>query len=152
MKRLHIHIAVENINESIRFYNSLFGSKPTKVKDDYAQWLLDDPAMNFAISSGRNMTGLNHLGFQVDSDAALQEIETRLNTLEQEKVQQEEAACCYAKSKKCWIQDPQGVIWENYHTMEQIEVFGGDEFTGGSGCCQPTFSENGKWATTTSCD
>jgi catechol 2,3-dioxygenase-like lactoylglutathione lyase family enzyme len=146
MKRLHIHIAVKDINESKKFYSTLFGAAPTKEKEDYVQWLLDDPAVNLAISSGRDTVGLNHLGLQVDSDEALAEIEDRLIAADITGEKQEEAQCCYASSKKYWIKDPQDVIWENYHTMEQIEVFGGDEFTGGEGCCTPTFSTNGKWS------
>jgi catechol 2,3-dioxygenase-like lactoylglutathione lyase family enzyme len=151
MKRLHLHISVNDIDESKKFYTTLFGSEPTKEKEDYVQWLLDDPAVNFAISTGKSKVGLNHLGFQVDSDEALGAIEERLAGLEQVGVAQEEAACCYAKSKKYWIEDPQGVIWENYHTMEQIDVFGGDAFTGGTGCCEPTFSKNGQWSTGACC-
>lgn len=151
MKRLHVHVSVENIDENIKFYTTLFGSEPTKVKEDYVQWLLDDPALNFAISTGKSKVGLNHLGIQVDSDEALGAIKTRLTALEQAGVKQEEAACCYARSKKYWVEDPQGVIWENYHTMEQIEVFGGDTFTGGTNCCEPAFSSNGKWSTGTAC-
>lgn len=152
MKRLHIHISVENLDKNRQFYTTLFGTEPTKVKEDYLQWLLDDPYINFALSSGRDKTGLNHLGIQVDSDEALDIIEQRLiegNVMVQK---QEEAACCYASSKKYWVQDPQNIIWENYHTMEQIEVFGGDEFTGGTGCCQPSFSANGQWSTKGGCN
>lgn len=147
MKRLHIHISVDDLEKNRLFYTALFGSEPTKVKEDYLQWLLDDPYINFALSSGRNATGLNHLGIQVDSDEALDAIEQRLIEGNIMGKKQEEAQCCYASSKKYWVQDPQNIIWENYRTMEQIEVFGGDEFTGGTGCCQPTFSANGKWST-----
>lgn len=151
MKRLHIHISVEDLEKNRQFYTVLFGAEPTKVKDDYIQWLLDDPYINFAISSGRGKYGLNHLGIQVDSDEALEVIEQRLMEGNVMGEKQEEAACCYASSKKYWVQDPQNIIWENYHTMEQIEVFGGDSFTGGTGCCQPSFSTNGKWSTGGGC-
>jgi len=151
MKRLHIHISVTNLDESIKFYNALFGMEPTKLKDDYAQWLVEDPAVNMAISSGRDKTGLNHLGLQVDSDEALAEIEDRLLAAKISGEKQEEAVCCYAESKKYWVQDPQDVIWENYHTMNDVEYFGGDTFTGGTGCCEPTFSKNGQWSAGGSC-
>jgi len=151
MKRLHIHISVEDLEKNRIFYEAIFGVAPTKVKEDYMQWLLDDPAVNFAISNGRDKKGLNHLGIQVDSDEALAEIEDRLVQANIEGQNQEEAQCCYASSKKYWTVDPQNVIWENYHTMEQIEVFGGDTFTGGIGCCTPNVSENGKWSTPSSC-
>jgi len=151
MKRLHIHISVDDLNKSRVFYTALFGMEPTKVKEDYLQWLVDDPAVNFAISTGRAEKGLNHLGLQVDSEDAVEEIEARLAASGIEGEKQESAQCCYALSKKFWAEDPQGVIWENYHTMEQIELFGGDSFTGGVGCCNPTFSKNGKWSTGASC-
>ncbi len=147
MKRLHLHISVKDLEKNRQFYTTLFGSEPTKVKEDYIQWLLDDPYINFAISSGRDKIGLNHLGIQVDSDEALEAIEKRLIEGNIMGEKQEEAQCCYASSKKYWVEDPQNIIWENYHTMDQIEVFGGDEFTGGIGCCQPTFSKNGQWST-----
>lgn len=147
MKRLHIHISVDDLEKSRAFYTALFGAEPTKVKADYLQWLLDDPAVNFALSAGREKRGLNHLGFQFDSDEAVAEAEARLIAAGIMGEKQDEAACCYAKSNKYWVQDPQEVIWEHYHTMEQIELFGGDSFTGGAGCCQPTFSKNGQWST-----
>jgi catechol 2,3-dioxygenase-like lactoylglutathione lyase family enzyme len=147
MKRLHIHISVKDLDESRRFYTALFGTEPTTVKPDYLQWLVDEPAVNFAVSAGRAKTGLNHLGLQVDSDAALEAIEARLDAAGVKGEKQEEAQCCYARSNKYWAEDPQGVIWEQYHTMDRVELFGGDAFTGGAGCCEPTFSTNGKWQT-----
>jgi catechol 2,3-dioxygenase-like lactoylglutathione lyase family enzyme len=147
MKRLHIHISVENLNENRRFYTALFGQEPTTVKADYLQWLVDEPAVNFALSAGRAKKGLNHLGLQVDSDEALEAIEARFNAAGVTGEKQEEAQCCYARSNKYWAEDPQGVIWEQYRTMEQVELFGGDAFTGGTGCCEPAFSANGTWRT-----
>jgi catechol 2,3-dioxygenase-like lactoylglutathione lyase family enzyme len=146
MKRLHIHISVKDLQESKKFYTALFGMEPTKEKEDYVQWLVDEPAVNMAISSGRGKFGLNHLGLQVDSDEALEAIEQRLEKAQIGGEKQDEAQCCYASSKKYWIEDPQNIIWENYHTMEQIEFFGGDAFTGGTGCCTPSFSENKKYS------
>ena len=147
MTRLHIHISVDDLDKSRAFYTALFGTEPMKVKADYLQWLLDEPALNFALSSGRDKTGLNHLGFQMSSDDAVAEREARLIAAGITGEKQDEAVCCYAKSNKYWVRDPEGVIWENYHTMEQVEIFGGDSFTGGTGCCRPTFSENGLWST-----
>ena len=147
MKRLHIHISVDDLDKSRAFYSALFGAEPTKEKEDYLQWLLDDPAINFAVSRGKSTRGLNHLGLQFDSDEALAETEARLVAAGITGQQQSGAQCCYAQSNKYWVQDPEDVIWENYHTMEQIEVFGGDAFTGGTGCCQPAFSGNGRWST-----
>lgn len=147
MKRVHIHISVQDLEQSKSFYTTLFGVEPTKLKADYAQWLLDDPAMNFAISYGKDKKGLNHLGIQVDCDEAVEEVEKRLIEGGILGEKQDEAVCCYAKSNKYWVEDPQGVIWENYHTMEQVSIFGGDSFTGGTSCCEPTFSKNKKWST-----
>jgi len=152
MKRLHLHISVKDLNESRAFYTALFGSEPTKVKEDYLQWLLDDPYINFALSVGRTDVGLNHLGLQVDSDEELEVIEKRLIDAAITGEKQEEAQCCYAASKKYWVQDPQNIIWENYHTSQQIDIFGGDSFTGGVGCCTPSFSQNGKWSTGDCCN
>lgn len=151
MKRLHIHISVDDLNQSRSFYAALFGREPTRVKSDYLQWLLDDPAVNFAISTGKAKRGLNHLGLQVESEAAVSEIEARLLQAGIAGEKQAGAECCYARSEKFWTEDPQGVIWENYHTTGQIELFGGDAFTGGAGCCEPTFSENGRWSTRGTC-
>jgi catechol 2,3-dioxygenase-like lactoylglutathione lyase family enzyme len=151
MKRLHIHMSVDNLEKNKIYYSALFGCEPTKVKDDYIQWLVDDPAINFAISTNKEELGLNHLGIQVDSDEALAEIEERLEKAQISGQKQEEAQCCYAKSEKLWSIDPQNIIWETYHTMEQIEVFGGDNFTGGTGCCTPKVTSNGMWATGKEC-
>ncbi|MDF1883759.1 VOC family protein [Sulfurimonas sp. SAG-AH-194-C21] len=151
MKRLHIHISVEDLEKSKMFYSALFGMEPTKDKEDYAQWLVDDPAVNFAISTAKEEKGLNHLGLQVDSDEEVQELEERLQAAGVSGEKQKEAVCCYAKSTKYWVQDPEGIIWENYHTMEQMELFGGDSFTGGEGCCTPSFSTNGQWSTGNKC-
>ncbi|MDQ7045786.1 MAG: ArsI/CadI family heavy metal resistance metalloenzyme [Sulfurimonas sp.] len=152
MKRLHLHISVEDLEKSRTFYTALFGVEPTKVKDDYMQWLVDEPAVNLAISLGSDTKkGLNHLGIQVDSDEEVQELETRFKDAGISGEKQDEAVCCYAKSKKYWVEDPQNIIWENYHTMEQMEIFGGDSFTGGESCCEPTFSKNSKWSTGGSC-
>jgi len=147
MKRMHIHISVDDLEKNKVFYTAIFGHEPTKIKDDYVQWLLDDPAVNFAISSGREKHGLNHLGIQVDSEDAVAVMEKRLEDAGILGEKQDEAACCYAKSKKYWVQDPQDIIWENYHTMEHIELIGGDEFTGGVGACEPSYAKNGKWST-----
>lgn len=151
MKRLHIHMAVEDLEKNRVYYTALFGAEPTKVKEDYIQWLVDDPAINFAISINKEKLGVNHLGIQVDSEEALKVIEKRLEAANVEGQKQEEAQCCYATSKKLWSLDPQSIIWETYHTMEQIEVFGGDSFTGGEGCCTPKVSTSGQWATGKEC-
>lgn len=124
MKRLHIHLSVENLANNIEFYSTLFGSEPSIVKTDYAKWMLDDPCVNFAISQRGAAIGLNHLGIQVDSTEALEQLNLQLQTLKTEVTEEKGAACCYAMSDKYWINDPQGIAWEQFHTLESIPVFG----------------------------
>lgn len=147
MNKLHMHISVKDLNESRVFYTALFGHEPTKIKDDYLQWILENPSINFALSSSETKEGLNHVGIQYDSDEAVSKAQTRLQEAGVFGEKQEEAVCCYAKSNKYWVEDPQKIVWENYHTMEQAEMFGGDSFTGGESCCEPTFSKTGQWST-----
>ena len=109
MKRLHIHIGVEKLDESIRFYSALFGAAPIKTKPDYAKWLLDDPRVNFAISTRAQNKGVDHLGIQVDDDAELTEMRERLKGGDMAVADEGETVCCYARSEKSWIQDPSGI-------------------------------------------
>ena len=124
MKRLHVHVSVADIDQGINFYNTLFNQEASVVKDDYAKWMLDDPAINFAISSRSTRVGLNHLGFQVDSDEELAEIEDRLNRAQLRGVGEHNTNCCYARSNKYWTMDPASIPWENFHTMDSIPTFG----------------------------
>ncbi|MDF1734482.1 MAG: ArsI/CadI family heavy metal resistance metalloenzyme [Minwuia sp.] len=126
MKRLHVHIAVTDLDRSTDFYSTLFDVQPTVVKDDYVKWMLDDPAVNFAISSRAGRDGLDHLGLQVDTDAEVEAIEARLAAAEERVAPQRDAACCYAKGNKSWSRDPAGVPWETFHTMQDIQFFGTD--------------------------
>lgn len=139
MKRLHVHVAVEDLTASIRFYSTLFASEPTVQKTDYAKWMLDDPRVNFAISARGATPGLNHLGVQVENADELAEMSTRLGQLEADVVEEMGTACCYAKSDKYWATDPTGIAWETYHTLDSIPVFGaaaeGEAHAGG--CCVP---------------
>jgi glyoxalase/bleomycin resistance protein/dioxygenase superfamily protein len=145
MKRFHVHVAVKDLQESIKFYSSLFHAEPAVVKDDYAKWMLDDPRINFAISTRGETHGLNHLGIQVDSDEELEEMRGRLVRAETPMVEQREASCCYAKSNKQWTVDPQGIAWETFHTLASVPVFGEDRATKGKpvsiaegvACCMP---------------
>lgn len=125
-RRLHVHIAVDDLEKSTAFYSTLFEAEPTVLKDDYAKWLLDDPAVNFAISSRGARAGVDHLGFQVDSDAEVETTEARLAAAEQAVAPQRNAACCYAFGNKSWSTDPSGVAWEIFHTLNDIPVFGAD--------------------------
>ena len=140
MKRLHIHIAVNELSESINFYSTLFNSPPSIEKNDYAKWDLSDPAVNFAISeSDGQSNGINHLGIQVDSDDELEEIAQRFDDAEIASSTQQDASCCYANSNKHWSQDPQGIAWESFHTMKNIPMFSvntkTDTKNNSSNCC-----------------
>ncbi|WP_417518714.1 ArsI/CadI family heavy metal resistance metalloenzyme [Minwuia sp.] len=125
-RRLHVHIAVDDLAKSTAFYSTLFAQEPTVTKDDYTKWMLDDPAVNFAISNRSGKTGVDHLGFQVDTDAEVETIEARLQAAEEVVAPQRNAGCCYAYGNKTWSQDPVGVPWEIFHTMKDIPVFGSD--------------------------
>lgn len=140
MTRFHVHLAVADLSDSVRFYSALFGVAPTVLKVDYAKWLLDDPRVNFAISQRGAKPGLDHLGFQVDSDEELGEINARLTAAELPSVEQPEAACCYARSNKYWSVDPQGVAWEGFHSLTSVPTFNDRERpanTGVAACCAP---------------
>lgn len=140
MKRLHIHLAVRDLPESIRFYTTLFGAEPTVSQPDYAKWQLDDPRVNFAISQRGSEPGLDHLGIQVESAAELEEISQRLADAALPAVPQPQATCCYAQSDKHWTIDPQGIAWESFLTLSSIPVYGeaiANPMHGKSACCQP---------------
>jgi lactoylglutathione lyase len=126
MKRLHVHVHVKDLGESIAFYRALFGESPVVEKSDYAKWLLDDPAVNFAISARCGDSGVSHLGFQLDDGEALSALTGRLGEAGHGTLDQTDAKCCYARSDKAWVNDPQGVAWENFVTHGAIETFGED--------------------------
>lgn len=127
MKRLHVHVAVADLDQSIRFYATLFGSEPTVSKPDYAKWLLDDPPVNFAISGRGRAPGINHLGIQVENREELEQISARLKAAEAATQDQQAASCCYARSHKTWSADPQGVSWETFYTFGAETVYGDDD-------------------------
>lgn len=126
MKRFHVHIAVDNLQDNIRFYSALFGTDPAISKTDYAKWMLDDPYINFAISARGAKPGLDHVGIQVDSEEALNEMNQRLAQADLPAAEQKNAQCCYAASNKYWAVDPQGIAWEAFHSLTSIPVFGQD--------------------------
>jgi catechol-2,3-dioxygenase len=123
MKRFHIHVGVKDLNNSIQFYSTLFGQGPTKVKDDYAKWMLEDPRINFAISTRSGKEGVDHLGLQVDEGHELAEISERLKKADLGVFDEGSTTCCYAESDKAWVKDPAGIAWETYHTMADAETF-----------------------------
>jgi catechol 2,3-dioxygenase-like lactoylglutathione lyase family enzyme len=124
MKRLHVHVAVNDIPQSIGFYSALFASKPAVVKQDYAKWMLDDPRVNFAISTRGREPGLDHLGIQVEDAGELNEVYARLRQAGGNIIEQGETACCYAKSEKSWIDDPAGIAWETFLTTGESINYG----------------------------
>ena len=134
MKRFHVHVAVHDLQQSIRFYSALFAAQPSVTKDDYVKWMLDDPRVNFAISTRGAKGGLDHLGIQVESDPELREIGTRLAQADVSTLEQASASCCYAKSDKYWTLDPQGIPWESFHSLGTVPVYGED---GRSKAAQP---------------
>ena len=139
MNRLHVHLHVRDIAQSVRFYSTLFGAEPTKREPDYAKWMLEDPRVNFAISTGSE-TGLSHLGIQVENASELDAVTGRAKDAAGEVLIEKGAQCCYATGDKSWASDPQGVRWETFHTTGDLTTFGiGAEETrveGKASCCE----------------
>jgi len=160
MKRFHVHVHVNDLDASVQFYSTLFGEEPVVIKRDYAKWMLEDPRVNFAISSGANTPAIDHLGFQVESDEDLTAIAQRLNAAGESALEQENATCCYARGNKRWVSDPNRIPWETFHTLGESTVYGNDiasrreatarqtseaccvpAASAGSGCCAASESE-----------
>ena len=145
MKRLHVHVGVENLDRSIGFYSTLFGAAPSVVKDDYAKWMLDDPRVNFAISSDHHAAkGIEHLGIQVEDGDELAEVYGRLKAADRPVREEGATTCCYAKSEKSWIADPDGIVWEAFLTSGDATVYGDNPAlsvlspnAGETACCAP---------------
>ncbi len=139
MKRFHVHVAVPDLEESIRFYSTFFGAQPAVVKDDYAKWMLEDPRVNFAISQRGAASGINHLGFQVDQASELEEINGRLKSADAGVVAEKDVSCCYARSDKYWTTDPAGIAWESFHSLGTVPFYNGEaKDAGKEACCAPT--------------
>ena len=140
MKRFHVHVAVPNLAESIRFYSTLFGAEPTVTKHDYAKWMLEDPRVNFAISKRGSEAGIRHLGIQVEDRAELADVYSRLQRAEAPILDEGATTCCYAKSEKSWIEDPQGIQWETFLTTGENTTYGAApvRLNQGKPCCEPT--------------
>ena len=144
MKRLHVHIRVEELAQSIRFYSALFAAEPTVAKPDYAKWMLDDPRVNFAISSRGGAAGADHFGIQAETEDELQEVYGRLRQAGRPVVEEGKTTCCYANSEKSWIGDPQGIAWEAFLTSGESTAYGKDldlspiQPKAKSACCAPT--------------
>jgi predicted enzyme related to lactoylglutathione lyase len=124
MKRMHVHVSVDDLNRSIGFYSALFSTKPVVIKPDYAKWMLDDPRVNFAISTRGKSPGLDHLGIQVENTDELSDVYARLHQAGGDVIEQGQTACCYAKSEKSWIEDPAGIAWEAFLTSGENTDYG----------------------------
>ncbi|MBX9747298.1 MAG: VOC family protein [Hyphomonadaceae bacterium] len=137
MKRMHVHVAVDDLSKSIGFYSTLFGVEPSVVKDDYAKWMLEDPRVNFAISARGVTPGVDHIGIQVDDRAELAVLSDRLKAAGEHTFDQEATNCCYAKSDKSWVSDPSGLRWETFFTHGEATTYGEDasEEKQSSGAC-----------------
>lgn len=137
MKRFHVHVNVERLDDSIRFYTTLFGATPSVTKPDYAKWMLDDPRVNFAISQRDRQTGVDHLGLQAEDDAELAAIGARLRAADAVALAEKATTCCYARSDKFWAEDPQGVRWESFHTHGEATTYTSAPNKAGATCCGP---------------
>ena len=126
MKRLHVHVAVKDLARSVEFYSTLFGSEPSVTKADYAKWMLEDPRVNFAISSRGGGSGLDHLGIQVEEESELAGMALRLAEAGHSVLEQKRATCCYARSDKAWVSDPEGIAWETFHSHGEATLYGED--------------------------
>jgi catechol 2,3-dioxygenase-like lactoylglutathione lyase family enzyme len=148
MKRLHVHVSVDDLEASVRFYAQLFAADPSVHKPDYAKWMLEDPRVNFAISQRDGRPGVQHLGIQVEDRAELEEVYERLRGAARPVIEEGETICCYAQSEKSWIHDPQGVQWETFLTTGESTVYGSDETrpkgekAAKAACCGPDCSSN----------
>jgi hypothetical protein len=140
MKRFHVHVGVTDLSESVAFYSRLFAAEPAVVEADYAKWMLEEPRINFAISTRSGKNGLDHLGFQADSEAELDVLHQRLEAAAGPVIEQKGTACCYAESDKYWTVDPAGIAWESFHTLGRVPVFG-EKAAEGSACCAPVLTQ-----------
>lgn len=140
MKRFHVHLHVQDLHQSIGFYSKLFAAEPTRTESDYAKWMLEDPPVNFAISTRGHEPGIDHLGIQTDSADDLAELKARAQAADLALLDEGATTCCYAKSEKHWITDPQGIAWEHFHTLGTIPMFRDDakEAAATTSCCTPS--------------
>ncbi|HFJ0421574.1 TPA: ArsI/CadI family heavy metal resistance metalloenzyme [Pseudomonas aeruginosa] len=123
MKRFHVHLHVDDLNRSIGFYSQLFATQPVRIESDYAKWMLEDPPVNFAISARGGRPGIDHLGIQTDDAEELAALKARAQAADMTLLDEGTATCCYARSEKHWVTDPQGIAWEHFHTLGNIQVF-----------------------------
>jgi hypothetical protein len=138
MKRFHVHVHVDDLSKSIAFYSKLFAAQPSRVEADYAKWMLEDPRINFAISTRGSKGGIDHLGFQTDDPEELAALKARAEAADMALLDEGQTTCCYARSEKHWVTDPQGIAWEHFHTLGDIPVFNERQATETApACCTP---------------
>ena len=137
MKRFHVHTHVDDLATSIAFYTRLFGAEPTRVESDYAKWMIEDPRLNFAISTRGASAGIDHLGIQADNEQELAELKQRASAADAALLDEGATTCCYARSEKHWVTDPQGIAWEHYRTLGDIPVFRESGHGAAAACCTP---------------
>jgi catechol-2,3-dioxygenase len=138
MKRFHVHLHVDDLGNSIAFYSRLFAAQPTRVEGDYAKWMLEDPRINFAISTRGSKAGIDHLGFQTDDAEELAALKARAEAADMALLDEGQTTCCYARSEKHWVTDPQGIAWEHFHTLGDIPVFSeAPKAEAAPACCTP---------------
>jgi lactoylglutathione lyase len=142
-QRFHVHLHVDDLDQSIAFYNKLFAAPPTRRESDYAKWMLDDPRINFAISTRGQAPGIDHLGIQTDDADELAALRARAEAAELALADTGETTCCYARSEKHWVTDPQGIAWEHFHTLADVPTFSGDAARAAPACC-PAATPRGK--------
>ena len=144
MKRFHVHLHVDDLAQSIGFYSKLFATEPARCETDYAKWMLEDPPVNFAISARGTHAGIDHLGIQTDNSEELVALKARAQAADMALLDDGETSCCYARSEKHWVTDPQGIAWEHFHTLGNIPVFHERtpaEQAAGSVCCANTATD-----------
>jgi predicted enzyme related to lactoylglutathione lyase len=157
MKRMHVHVSVDDLERSIGFYSALFAAQPAVVKPDYAKWMLEDPRVNFAISTRGRQPGLDHLGIQVESEMELHDVYGRLHAAGGDVIEQGQTTCCYAKSEKSWIDDPAGIAWETFFTTGESTEYGdgtgerAPRIAHEKACCTPQAAPQPQPQTTTAC-
>lgn len=135
MKRFHVHLHVDDLDRSVAFYSKLFDATPTRLEADYAKWMLDDPRINFAISTRGAAAGIDHLGIQTDDAAELDALKARAQAADLALQDEGATSCCYARSEKHWVTDPQGIAWEHFRTLADIPVFREAPAAASAACC-----------------
>ena len=152
MKRFHVHVHVEDLDKSIGFYSKLFAAEPARIEGDYAKWMLEDPRINFAISTRGGKPGIDHLGFQTDDAHELAALKARAEAADMALLDEGETTCCYARSDKHWVTDPQGIAWEHFHTLDNIPVFSqAQKAEAASACCTPSATATSAQGEVTGC-